>query len=257
MIEAAKLTKEEFDNLKPISNNVIIECVIPKEEIRPSGLIIPKDVDFFIANGIEGANSVDTSAHLDRYGVVAKVPDKIYCETEKDSLWKVPWETELELQVGDMVWFDYYRGKECQFIQVEEKTYRIVNYRFLIVAKRKLYDVTLTTYPPQNKEVYINIPLNGYCLFEQVFETPNSQLIFNKQQNKKQGIVKYTGSRNKKYYRASKKRPEKFDDIEIKVGDRVVFRNETECLLENENHYKFDNIPLRYNQRADVLGIIN
>jgi len=246
MIEATKLTKEEFASFKPINNNVIIECIIPKEEIRPSGLIIPKDVDYFIANSVESANHIDTSAHLDRYGIVTKVPDKLIYNPKKGYDWLMPWETEVEVQVGEMVWFDYYHGKHCPFIQVENKMYRMINYRYLIVAKHSIM------YSVADIIADIVLPLNGFCLFEQVFESPSSQLIVDKHLNKKQGIVKYLGNRNKSY--VSRKR---FDDIDLQVGDKVIFRNETECLLENENHYKFDNVPLRYNQRADVLGIIN
>jgi co-chaperonin GroES (HSP10) len=275
MIEATKLTKEEFSNLKPLNNNVIIECVIPKEEIRPSGLIIPKDIDYFIAHDIDGVNKTDTSAHLDRYGVVTKVPDKLSYngDGKLQNDWMMPWETEMELQVGDMVWFDFYRGKHSPFLEVEDKTYRVVNYRFLIVAKRQCFGcisednngvslVYLTDginkyeklegHELTSEQLKKVILLNGYCLFEQVFETPDSKLIIEKQLNKSQGIVKYIGNRNKSY-----KNIKKFDDIDIQIGDKVLFRNETECLLENENHYKFDTVPLRYNQRADVLGLIN
>jgi hypothetical protein len=185
----------------------------------------------------------------------------------------MPWETKVEVQVGDMVWFDYYHGKYCSFIQVEDKMYRMINYRYLIVAKRikSIEEISKDKYfhgltmKIDERGIEINknefesqwtIPLNGFCLFEQVFESPNTQLIVNKHLNKKQGKVKYIGNRNKSYLK-HKNKPERYDDIEIKVGDIVIFRNETECLLENENHYKFDNVPLRYNQRADILGIIN
>jgi co-chaperonin GroES (HSP10) len=244
--ELIKLTPKEFERFKPINNNVIIECIIPEEEVRPSGLIIVKDLEFFISTSKESVEALDQSAHLDRYGIVRKIPDKLDCK-------KMDWETEIEIQVGDMVWFDYHSAHHCPIIQVEDKKYRVLEYYNLIVAKRNwLWTLNIKI----QKKVSFNpeiIPLNGYCLFEEISELPKTKLIIPFQHiDKKIGIVKFIGNKNKSY-----KNKKKFDDMDFKVEDKVIFRNEVNNLLENSMHRIFSDGDLRYNQRTDVLGILN
>lgn len=248
-----KLTTEEFERIKPINNNVIIECVIPDEEVRPSGLIIVKDLEFFVSKSKESVEKQDQSAHLDRYGIVTKLPEKLDCK-------KMDWETELEIKVGDQVWFDYHSGLHCPIIEVEKKSYRILTYDTLIVAKRLLniyqnYSGWILSELQVDKNGIgeLIIPLNGYCLFEEISEIPKTKLIIPfKHTDKKIGIVKYTGNKNKSY-----KNKKKFDDVDINVEDKVIFRNQINNLLENEMYRKFSDEDLRYQQRADIFGVIN
>ena len=257
--EIYKLTIEEFERFKPFNNNIIIECIIPEEEVRPSGIIIVKDPEFFISTSKESVEALDQSAHLDRYGIVRKIPDKLDCK-------KMDWETELEIQIGDQVWFDYHSAHHCPIIQVEDNKYRVLEYYNLIVATRKynwrenfIGSITKESF---DHEKYKDpgymfpikiIPLNGYCLFEEVSEIPKTKLIIPFQHiDKKIGIVKFIGNKNKSY-----KNKKKFDDINFEVGDKVFFRNEVNNLLENPMHRIFSDIDLRYQQRTDVLGVIN
>jgi co-chaperonin GroES (HSP10) len=243
-----KLTAKEFDRLKPIGNNVIIECVIPKEEVRPSGLIIVKDPEFFVAKDRDGIEATDQSAHLDRYGIVRKVPESLNCK-------KMDWETDMELKYGDFVWFDFHSGLHCPIIQVEDKEYRVMDYQDLIVAKRILFD----TYPSMSKlSLHIQsgidiIPLNGYCLFEEISNLPKTKLILPFEHIDKQvGITRYVGNKNKSY-----RNKKKYDDMDIQINDKVIFRNQVNNLLENDMHRIFSDVPLRYQQRTDILGILN
>jgi co-chaperonin GroES (HSP10) len=248
-----RLTPKEFDRLKPIGNNVIIECVIPKEEVRPSGLIIVKDPEFFIAKDKDGIEATDQSAHLDRYGLVRKAPESLNCK-------KMDWETDMELKLGDIVWFDFHSGLHCPIVQVENKEYRIMEYQNLIVAKRnksvevlnqkEICDVLLggeSQYP------YQIITLNGYCLFEEISTFPKTKLILPFEHIDKQvGITRYVGNKNKSY-----RNKKKYDDLDIQINDKVIFRNQVNNLLENDMHRIFSDVPLRYQQRTDILGILN
>jgi co-chaperonin GroES (HSP10) len=253
-----KLTAKEFDRLKPIGNNVIIECVIPKEEVRPSGLIIVKDPEFFICKDKDGIEATDQSAHLDRYGIVKKAPESLNCK-------KMDWETDMELKYGDVVWFDFHSGLHCPIIQVEDKEYRIMEYQNLIVAKRRIqtvdfgFETTLFVgkelYEDLEKILYREeiIPLNGYCLFEEISNLPKTKLILPFEHIDKQvGITRYVGNKNKSY-----KNKKKYDDMDIHINDKVIFRNQVNNLLENDMHRIFSDVPLRYQQRTDILGILN
>jgi co-chaperonin GroES (HSP10) len=239
-----QLTAKEFDRLKPIGNNVIIECVIPKEEVRPSGLIIVKDPEFFVCKDKDGIEATDQSAHLDRYGIVRKTPESLNCK-------KMDWETDMELKYGDMVWFDFHSGLHCPIIQVEDKEYRIMDYQNLIVAKRidwNSFDLNEKGF--SGDEI---IPLNGYCLFEEISNLPKTKLILPFEHIDKQvGITRFVGNKNKSY-----KNKKKYDDMDIQINDKVIFRNQVNNLLENDMHRIFSDVPLRYQQRTDILGILN
>ena len=239
-----QLTAKEFDRLKPIGNNVIIECVIPKEEVRPSGLIIVKDPEFFVCKDKDGIEATDQSAHLDRYGIVKKTPESLNCK-------KMDWETDMELKYGDMVWFDFHSGLHCPIIQVEDKEYRIMDYQNLIVAKRidwNSFDLNEKGF--SGDEI---IPLNGYCLFEEISNLPKTKLILPFEHIDKQvGITRFVGNKNKSY-----KNKKKYDDMDIQINDKVIFRNQVNNLLENDMHRIFSDVPLRYQQRTDILGILN
>jgi co-chaperonin GroES (HSP10) len=250
-----KLTTKEFDRLKPIGNNVIIECVIPKEEVRPSGLIIVKDPEFFVCKDKDGIEATDQSAHLDRYGIVRKTPESLNCK-------KMDWETDMELKYGDMVWFDFHSGLHCPIIQVEDKEYRVMDYQDLIVAKRYLSNfcgvIDIAEWIHNTgcipiKDSYEIIPLNGYCLFEEISNLPKTKLILPFEHIDKQvGITRYVGNKNKSY-----RNKKKYDDMDIQINDKVIFRNQVNNLLENDMHRIFSDVPLRYQQRTDILGILN
>jgi co-chaperonin GroES (HSP10) len=296
-----RLSKEEFDRAKPLNNYVVIESILPKDyEVRKSGLIVVKDPKLFIHQSIRSAqeSKVDMSAPLDRIGKVAKVCDSLhvkkrisqtdpqYKEKMKEQDWKMEWETTIEIQVGDIVAFNYFDGLHCIVFQVEDKEYRLLEYWNLIVAKRtqsgkfkwlkdKLTSSVEFTPIEATKEEYdgvkqsfarfdecgvvadydsweleIIIPLNGYCLFTRLKEEINTTVILPfEHTDKKRGIVKYCGSKVE-YWDIRY-----FDDIEIKPGDEVLFKNEVERLLEDSAHYHMFDEELRWEQRSNIYGV--
>src|SRR3972149_8036228 len=97
------LTQKEFDRLKPINNNVIIEIVHRNEDDKTkSGLILVTDYNSIYANDIPAAENHDCSQHLDRWGIVAKVPERLYFNDFKQRYkgqynpkhWMMDWETD-------------------------------------------------------------------------------------------------------------------------------------------------------------------
>jgi hypothetical protein len=220
------------------------------------------------AHSVETAEMHDSSQHLDRWGIVAKLPSKLkFAQNSKTQ--GMDWDTDIEIQVGDLVWSDYYNLHHCPIFQVEEKQYWIVTYDCLIVAKRKMgqYPEYGTTedggrIPLSMNTVYHTIPLNGYCLFNQINEGLTSKfLILDEKINKTKGITRFVGKRNREYTQQWSKGygrfipSKKYDDIDIKPGDEVLFRTEANCLLENAQHRYFADEDLRYEQRWNIIGI--
>jgi hypothetical protein len=252
--EIFRLTAKEFDRMKLLNNNVAVEIIHRNANDKTnSGLIIVQDPAMLTAHDIKAAEEYDTSQHLDRWGVIVKVPVKLHFTPKgKNSNWKCDWETGIEVKFGDLVWADYYNLHHCPIIRVEDKEYWIIQYQCLIVAKRIKYEVTITTYPLKNETIYDIIPLNGFCLFEQINEGLTSKfLIMDEKINKSKGIVKYVGSCNRNY-----NSPKKYDYPDLQPGDEVVFRTNSECLLENSQHRFFEDINLRYEQRWNLHAII-
>jgi len=253
------LTQREFDKMRMLNNNVCVE--IPKKpdiEKRASGILIIKDIalmplytkaDLKKDPGI--ADTVDSMEESDlapRYGIVAKLPDYLkFNYTGRDSQ-KMDWSSEIEIQQGDMVWFVYYLAITCTILIVENKKYWVFPYQFLIVAKR-------------NEKI---ICLNGYCLFTRINEGLQSKFLKLKEViNKQKGIVKYVGSPNKEYKpnyngELDAVMPSKrYDDIEVEPGDKVIFRNKVELILEPKEHRTFSDEDLRYSQRAEIFCLIS
>ncbi len=254
-----KISQQEFDSMRLMNNNVAIEITHRNsEEKTKSGLIIVQDPTMLTAHSVETAEMHDSSQHLNRWGIVAKLPNKLkYAKHSKMA--GMDWDTEIEIQIGDYVWADYYNLHHCPIFQVEEKQYWIVTYDCLIVAKRP---IRIAGYGDDGILNYIFIPLNGYCLFNQINEGLTSKfLILDEKINKTKGITRFVGSRNKEYsqqWNSSYGRfipSKKYDDIDIKPGDGVIFRTEANCLLENAQHRFFADEDLRYEQRWNVIGV--
>lgn len=255
-----KVSSQEFSKLRLINNNVAIEITHRNsEDTTKSGLVIVQDPALFAAHSIETAENYNLSQHLDRWGVVAKLPERLVF-AKHNKMFGMDWETDMEIKVGDLVWADYYNLHHCPVFQVEDKQYWIVSYDCLIVAKREI----LLHQSDNIGDIFgfEIIPLNGYCLFEQVNEGLTSKFLeLPKEINKKKGIVKYIGSHNREYSKTWDKvgqefKPSKWcDDVIIQPGDEVVFRTEAECLLEDEQHRFFEDTNLRYEQRKNILGV--
>jgi len=108
-----------------------------------SGILIGFNVNTNYAEG-PGSHVADLAVIT---GEVVAVCDNIYFDREdvNDSML---WHTEIEVKVGDKVWFDYLESLNCTEILVDDDCYRVLPYQYLWVAKR-------------GDKI---IPLNGYCL---------------------------------------------------------------------------------------------
>jgi hypothetical protein len=155
------------------------------------------------------------------YAKVYRCPPKLYYE-RGDSL-SMPWDCNMELQVGDTVFFNAIESRNSVEIVCEGKTYKLLPYQDLYCAKRTLwikkYDIGLGCDIERWNGTEV-IMLNGYVLLERVYLENVSPLAVSKDAglDKTRGIIRYVGSSPKEYQR------KEYSDIkDLEVGDMVLF----------------------------------
>jgi len=199
-INQIKLTKEEFNKGRILypNNNVIVEMEHPNEEKKTkSGVIVGFNRDVNYAEGNE--NHVADVA--DVCGIVVKVPEKYYFSAKEQ---KSPsWRTNIEVEVGDKVWFSPFASVNCEELVVEDKVYKIIAYEDLFVAKR-------------GEDV---VCLNGNVILEPVHkESLGSLDVLSEQEiDQTRGRVKFVGSSNLEYCDHTYA-----DFQDLQVGDLVL-----------------------------------
>ena len=206
------LTRQQLDNGVIPSNTVLVEMTYTTEGIKSKGgIIIGFNTDW------EFEDETDSHAGnlAEIYAKVYRCPPKLYYE-RGDSL-SMPWDCNMELQVGDTVFFNAIESRNSVEIVCEGKTYKLLPYQDLYCAKRlgKIWrgigGATAET------EV---IMLNGYVLLERVYLENVSPLAVSKDAglDKTRGIIRYVGSSPKEYQR------KEYSDIkDLEVGDMVLF----------------------------------
>lgn len=167
----------------------------------------------------------------------------------------MPWDCDLELQVGDVVVHTFMERADLVNIEVEDEPgelYRLMTYDDVYVARR-------------GDEI---IPLNGYCLCEEVKKESMSKILdiieFDKgQENMTDGIdhkigkVAYVAKANRAY-RSGDKEKDLDGGAEINVGDIIIKRRgDIHIRLEEDLHKRFFDSPVMYFiiQRKDIMGI--
>ena len=218
------ISSEIFDKMTILDrhDSVLIKITERNEDRQTkSGIYVSSDTDF------------NPDEHAQRVGVVEWVPESV-------SLNESEWETDIEIKVGDKVWFDYLMGLNCVCFFVDRVEYKLLKYNDIYIAER-------------DGE---KIMLNGYCLFDLVDaekeESEILELIDSEKKDARYGVGKYMGKPIKKY-----RSPKFQDDERIVKGDVVVF-GMPPILLEDMLHQEFDNgSRLRLSQRKYVLGFIN
>jgi len=139
------------------------------------------------------------------YGRVYKLPEKLtYTE---DGL-GMQWDCDMELQVGDLVWFNTIESKNAVEIVCEDKLYKLIPYQDCYCAKRKqqLWKTISPLefalhYKGNDPEKVLKIELeqvimlNGYVLCEPTYVQTDSPLaIEDKKEDKTRGIIRFVVS---------------------------------------------------------------
>jgi len=239
-----ELTKEELERAEIPMNHVLIKMVFQAEgATTKSGVIIGFNEDDVYAEGDDSH-----SANLaEVYGIVEKVPQELYFNPDDPK--SMDWETDMELEVGDMVWYSVLEAKNSVQLICDGVLYKSVPYSDVYVARRELDDLTdcpamqgldmskIGKKITQKELLQLEtICLNGYVLCSPVYFDKISPLdaISDTQIDMTRGKVAFVGKPVKTYKNASYSH---IDDL--RVGDEVLFDK---------------NAPLFYLERSKQLA---
>lgn len=225
-----KLTEQELANFKPIMNHVLI-----KPDRRNDEVLVGTDDKFKLYLDTTWADG----EHVCVKGTVMAVPDQLVYMRGLTPL--MEWQTTMELQVGDKVWYDFVAGKnafgndrhtDLRCFEVGDDIYIAIKYCDCFVAKRG--DQT--------------IMLNGYVLAEPIEDEIKTTILLpdflKKKRSNKFARVAYVGSCNGGYMYYDKA----IDDVvwrnadpdEIAPGDVIAFSPFTDIDLEYDIHASFE-----------------
>jgi len=246
-----ELTREELERAEIPLNHVLIEMVHTSEGAKSKGGVI---IGFNLDTTYAEEDNSWVADLAECYGLVHKVPKALYFNPD-DPL-SMDWETDMELQVSDMVWFSIMESKNSPEIICEKTLYKSVPYADCYVAKRRnwalnilnlpshispkdvikawnesgqfLYKYKKTNQPDITELTPIIIPLNGYVLCEILYNTKISSLdvLSEEMVDKTKGRVKFVGEPPKRYLRKEYCHVE-----ELQVGDEVLFDNPAAVFL--------------------------
>ena len=199
-------------------------------------------VDFVPEDGVKFGNIYlagakwNEAGRVARYGVVVKAPERLVGIWEKEFDGAMEWKTDMEVQVGDTVFFNKMESANAPAIVIGDSLYYIIRYSEIILRVR-------------NGEIY---PLNGYAVVTKVVETVRvSGLIldFGDFQDKRLGVVKYLGKPNDFYHGT------KSVDADVAVGETAVFEGSWYTDLENGVFATLEK-DLGYIQRCWIIGTL-
>jgi len=205
------LTRQQLDNGVIPSNTVLVEMTYTTEGIKSKGGIVigfNRDVEYDDESDSHAANLAEI------YATVYKCPPKLYYK-RGDNL-SMQWDVDMELQKGDIVFFNGMESSNAVEIICEGTIYKLIPYQDIYCAKRlgKIWrGIGGAT------AEYEVIMLNGYVLLEQVYLENKSELAVSKQGevDKTRGIVRYVGRPPKEY-----QRKEYCDIKDLEIGDMVL-----------------------------------
>jgi len=223
-----------------MSNNVMVKMDQENEFIKtPSGIKLFIDTSF------------EPEKHIVRVGEVVALPKRII--TSGTGL---PWETEIELMIGDRVVMYFLAVQNC--LAPEKKNYaRDGDNVWIFIKYHNIYAAI------RDGKI---IPINGYILVEPMedpewirqkeqaaradLELPdlrkpsNTDVVY--------GRIAYIGKPNKSYIDSIYKADKYYD---LKEGDEIVMKKIRDIPVEYEYHAKIDGGRKLYRaQRHDILA---
>lgn len=253
-----------LENLKPISNQVLVE-VKPYDTINIGG-----------GKQIYLDTSFEQFQHSVTEGVVVAVPEKLKCGKSPGSL---KYLTDMDLRVGDIVIFHYlcYANAKTgdngivngKLFEDNGKTYLFVGYENIYLAKRVSKVPYLLARNMSEREIMVNqmivddeqkivynvVVCNGYVIFEGIGDVISSKYIIipdNAKREVKQGVVKFVGSKIKKYF--IPEAPGDNDDIQ--VGDVICLPKVGDVPLQYDLHRSFDGQKGYYRVQQNLVVAI-
>ena len=218
-----ELTEEQFAKGELVfpANHVIVEMTHNNDYAKSKGGIIVGLADR--ATYAEGKNSLGADMQ-EVWGTVVKLPPKLNFDKEDPN--SMDWDTDMELEIGDLVWFGIIESANCSEIVVGERLYKIIPYEDLYVAKR--------LNPPRIKGIDKIIPLNGFVLCQTLNRRKISDLdvISEGHIDTTRCIVRFVGKPNKQY------KVESYVDFEdLQPGDELLLSPRTPFLYLERKKY--------------------
>lgn len=178
--------------------------------------------------------------------------------------------SDIEVQVGDIVWAVYLSSLNAKRIVTEDEEYRFIPYTELILAKRRIREANFEwkdvktyrhKYLMEDERVYQIIPLNGFVVFSDVYEDVKTELQLPEHLRKKLvenvGYVNFVGKPIKYYIGKEKDYSE--DGITVKGGDYIVLLGGQKYAgnLEDAYHLSFNgDKKYRYIRRKYIGAIL-
>jgi hypothetical protein len=217
---------EDINKARVLNNKVLMKVSLTENQRSKAGLIL-NEGDFAI-----GQAARDDVGSVTRYGEVVKVPKVLH--TTMKSGYGCVWDTDIEVEVGDIAYWGKMEAFDSPVIICGEQIYFLIRYEEIILVKRK-DDI---------------IPINGYCVVEEVKEMAESAFMImdlTTKTNKKKGIIKYLGKPNRSYDTPM------YDALDIDVGDTVHFQVPIFTHLEDS---RFNELPSSwgYVQRRFIIA---
>jgi len=213
-----KLSQEEFAKAKILNNYVAVELLrVEKDAKTHAGIYMGYLEDTTWEDDSE-THPADIASVIGR---VVKLPPKLYYNPNDKSN-SLPWDTDMELEIGDLVWFNFIESLNANEVDVDGKIIRIIPFQDLYVAKREDFNANWhKEYREDAYKTYETICLNGYVILEQVPLPKISELDVVSEQKvyDDRGIVRYSGKPNRAYVD-----PRYSDNIEIQEGSLAYFR---------------------------------
>ena len=213
-----ELTREELKNGWIPSNYVMVESELTAEgKTTKGGIVVGHDEDVTFYSSEENADHAHEADIAQICSRVYEVPDKLYYNKE-DQVGSMPWDCDMELQVGDMVWYSVLESRNAVTVVCEGRGYKLIPIQDCYVAKKE-------------DEV---ICLNGYVLLEPVYHKNDSPLAVSQkgEVDKTRGIVRYVGNPNREYLV-----PYYADFQNLEIGDEVLLAQGTSpWLLERKSY---------------------
>lgn len=177
--------------------------------------------------------SFNTETHVARIGIVAALPGHMRMDNGPRFM---PWEVEMELEIGDEVFFNFdpvarvINGTDPVYTD-GKSTYIMAHYSTIVAAKR-------------NNKLLV---LNGYCLIEPITLKEEDEIFFGKSNvitpdyiskhpSHRIGIVRYIGLPIKRYLAGT------YEEPDVKPGDKILYRDKLDIAIEYELHRRFSEI---------------
>ena len=232
----------EIKKLLSCRNQILVKRKYKNEDHRTaSGIYIITDVTFRPA------------LHADRIGEVVMIPPGLFYHKRSYRDYPyggeaLPWDCDLELQVGDIVVHTFMNREDIVNIEVEDEPgelYRMMPYDDIYAARR-------------GDEI---IPLNGYSLCEEVKKEKPSKIIETVEEkdiDQTIGRVAHVGKPNRAYRVGDGTERDLDGGAVIEPGDIIIKRRgDIHIRLEEDLHNRFFDNPVMYFiiQRKDIMGV--